>query len=306
MRLARLADAMNAQTRKIVGDARDQLLASRVVPDAGEARLEAEVLLCHALDVERAALYAGLERRPDTSVVAFYRSLVARRLNGEPVAYIVGRRDFYGLTFRVTPAVLIPRPETELLVERALAAARGMARPTIADVGCGSGCVGITLAVHLPRASVWAIDLSVDALAVTSDNAQRLGVESRLATLQGDLLDPLPAPVDLIVANLPYVNERDLAEMPPSIVDYEPRLALSGGIDGLDQIRRLVDQSPAYLRAGGSLLLEVGYDQGDAVADLGRRRFPGANVQSWLDLGGHQRVVEVGLPAPQGPVPQNG
>jgi release factor glutamine methyltransferase len=295
---------MNAESRTLVGEGRDQLVASHLVSDATEARLEAEVLLCHVLGVERAALYAGLTKRPDSAARASYRSLVARRLGGEPVAYLVGSRDFYGLTFRVSPAVLIPRPETELLVERALAAASQMAQPAIADVGCGSGCVGIALAVHLPAAAVWAADVSASALAVTNLNAKRLGVGTRVTTLQGDLLDALPAPVDLIVANLPYVNAHDLAELPPSIVDFEPLLALNGGITGLDQIRRLIDQSPAYLQAGGSLLLEVGYDQGEAVAELVRQRFPRASVQSWRDLGGHVRVVETDLPAPEGSVSQ--
>ncbi|MDP3045877.1 MAG: peptide chain release factor N(5)-glutamine methyltransferase [Chloroflexota bacterium] len=297
---------MNAETRNILQAARDRLVDSQSVADAVEARLEAEVLLCHVLGVDRAALYAGPTQPLGASTAALFRSLVARRLNGEPVAYIIGTRDFYGLTFRVGPGVLIPRPETELLVERALAAASRMARPAIADVGCGSGCVGIALAAHLPRASVWAIDLCEGALVVTNENAARLGVGSRVTTLQGDLLGPLPAPVDLIVANLPYVNTRDLAELAPSIVKFEPLLALSGGITGLDQIRRLVDQSPPHLRPGGSLLLEVGYDQGDAVADLVRARFAGASVESWRDLGGHVRVVGVQLAAPEGRGPQTG
>ena len=197
---------MDAEIRKLVRESRDTLLASHLVADAVEARLEAEVLLCHVLGVDRAALYAGLAQPLDASTVALFRSLVARRLTGEPVAYITGTREFYGLTFRVGPGVLIPRPETELLVDRALAAARQMARPAIADVGCGSGCVGIALAAHLPGASVWAIDLSEHALAVTRENAARLGVGSRVTALQGDLLGALTAPVDLIVANLPYVN----------------------------------------------------------------------------------------------------
>ena len=142
---------------------------------------------------------------------------------------------------------------------------------------------------------MWAIDLSEAALAVTSENAARLGVGSRVTTVQGDLLGPLPAQADLIVANLPYVNSRDLAALPASIVGFEPLLALDGGATGLDQIRRLLDQTPRCLRPGGSLLLEVGYDQADAVSDLTRRRFPGASVQSWVDLGGHVRVIGVQL-----------
>jgi release factor glutamine methyltransferase len=288
---------MNAEHRRIVLEARDQLVASGVVADAVEARLEAEVLLGHVLGLDRAALYAGYDHLADSSTVAAFRTLLSRRLGGEPVAYIVGTREFYGLTFRVGPGVLIPRPETELLVERALAAAIQLSLPAIADVGCGSGCVGIALAVHLPRALVWAIDLSEEALRITQENAVRLGVGSRVTAIQGDLLGPLPAPVDVIVANLPYVNARDLADLPASIAHFEPFLALDGGASGLDQIRRLIDQSPFYLRPGGSLLLEVGYDQAAAVAGSLRRRFPGAGIQSWRDLGGHVRVAGVRLPS---------
>lgn len=297
---------MNAETRRMLQAARDQLLASQVVADAVEARLEAEVLLGHAFGVDRAALYSGLTAPPATATVALFRSFVARRLSGEPVAYIMGTREFYGLTFRVGPGVLIPRPETELLVERALAAVGQIARPAIADVGCGSGCVGIALAAHLPGASVWAIDLSEAALAMANENAARLGFAGRVTTLQGDLLEPLPAPVDLIVANLPYVNARDLADLPASIAHFEPLLALDGGATGLDQIQRLVDQSPSCLLPEGSLLLEVGYDQGDAVVHVLRRRFPGARVQSWRDLGGHVRVVGVRSAAPECDRPRAG
>ncbi len=291
----RYTSAMNAEIRGMLTAARDQLLASKVAADSREARLEAEVLLCHALNVDRAALYTGVRLPIGSPVAAAFHSLVARRRAGEPVAYITGTRDFYGLSFRVGPGVLIPRPETELLVERALAAAGGMSRPIIADVGCGSGCVGIALAVHLPAATVWAIDVSTTALAMTRENAAILGVDGRMTTVQGDLLTSLPSAVDVIVANLPYVNSADLATLPASIVNFEPILALDGGPAGLDQIGRLVDQAPTYLRPGGSLLLEVGYDQGEAVAELAGRRFTRACVETWRDLGGHVRVVGVRL-----------
>jgi release factor glutamine methyltransferase len=298
----RYTTAMNTETRRLLQVARDQLLASQVVADAREARLEAEVLLQHALGVDRAVLYSGLTPPRAMDSVALFQSFVARRMTGEPVAYITGTREFYGLAFRVGPGVLIPRPETELLVERALATVSHLDRPTIADVGCGSGCVGIALAAHLPGASVWAVDLSEAAVAIASENAAKLGFAGQVTTLQGDLLAPLPHPVDLIVANLPYVNERDLACLPASIARFEPLLALDGGVSGLVQIRRLVDQAVSCLWPGGSLLLEIGYDQAGAVAELLRLRFPGAQVQCWRDLGGHIRVVEVKSGAPEAPV----
>jgi release factor glutamine methyltransferase len=297
--LTRYTTGMDAATRGLLQTTRGQLLTSQVVADATEARFEAEVLLAFALRVDRAALYSGLNPSPAAAEVTLFRSLVARRLTGEPVAYITGTREFYGLSFLVGPGVLIPRPETELLVERGLAAVSRTSSPAIADVGCGSGCVGIALAAHLPNATVWAIDLSEAAVAIAGTNAERFGLADRVSTLQGDLLAPLPIPVDLLVANLPYVNARDLSNLPASILRFEPLMALDGGVSGLDQIRRLVDQAAPHLRPAGSFLLEVGYDQAEEVAALMRLRFPGGLVQSWRDLGGFVRVIGVQSAAPE-------
>jgi release factor glutamine methyltransferase len=304
MHRRRYTGGMNSELRGLLLEARDRLVSSLVVADEADARLEAEILLCHALGVERSVLYAGLCPKVAGGAAECFRYLIERRRKNEPVAYITGTRGFYGMTFQVRPGVLIPRPETELLVERALAAAGTMELPAIVDVGCGSGCVGIALAARLPEALVIAVDLSAVAVAVTRENAARLGLDGRVTTIQGDLLGPLTGPADIIVANLPYVNAHDLPELPRGILAFEPLLALDGGLDGgldgLDLVRRLVGQAPAYLRPGGSLFLEVGYDQGEAAADLLRRRFPGASVHSWRDLGGHVRVVGVELAAADG------
>jgi len=293
--------------------------------DAGEARLEAEVLLGHALGVDRARLYAGLSAPLLDGTQRDYRALVARRLDGEPVAYITGVRDFYGLTFHVDRRVLIPRPETELLVDAAIdlvspapgtrpgvsslrVRSPGLSAPrpakmggqlTVADVGCGSGCVAVSLAFHVPGATVYATDISSDALEVTQLNAQRHGVAEWVTPLQGDLLTPLPGPVDLIVANLPYVRHAELAALPLRITAYEPRLALEGGADGLVLIRRLLHQvakagrdGPAGVHYGRpTIILEIGHDQATEVLRLVAQLLSGARASVHPDLAGHDRMV---------------
>jgi release factor glutamine methyltransferase len=276
-----------------------------------EARLEAEVLLGHVLGVDRAGLYARLHDRLPSDALDSYQGLLDRRLAGEPVAYISGRRDFYGLSFQVDRRVLIPRPETELLVERALALAAGVLpqgeagsspgpglRPLrIADVGCGSGCVAVALAVRLPAARIAALDLSAGALDVTRANAQRHGVGDRVTVLRSDLLARLPGPVDLVVANLPYVRSGDLPGLPDGIYQYEPLLALDGGPDGLDLVRRLLDQvrrrAARHIPPPHAVLLEIGAGQGEAVVAAARHCFPAARVALYPDLAGLDRVLQV-------------
>lgn len=279
--------------------ASQQLLFSGLVADRAEARLEAEVLLSHMLGLDRAGLYARLPEPLSPEGMNAYAALLARRLAGEPVAYIIGQREFYGLSFYVDRRVFIPRPETELLVERTLL--RGKARfgqgLCLADVGCGSGCIAIALAVHLPKARIYAIDISGDALAVAALNARRHGVAERVTFLQGDLLKPLPEPVDIIVANLPYVSHPQLAVLPKSIAAYEPLVALNGGPAGLDLIRNLLQQAGAYLRQDGNglkaLLLEIGSDQAKAATTLAAEFFPLARINLYHDLAGRPRVLEV-------------
>ena len=269
-----------------------------VQSETGESRLDAELLLAYTLGLNRAAILAQPDRPLSPKELTRFRDLVARRAAREPLPYITGRREFFGLDFAVDARVLIPRPETELLVEHALRITRRVAGPVeIADVGAGSGAIAVTLAVRLPHATVYALDESAGALAVTAENARRHNVAGRVQCRQGDLLAPLPGPVDLIAANLPYVTTAEWLALPPELHDYEPRAALDGGPDGLDAIRRLLAAAGPYLHPGGALLLEIGASQGVAVTTLARRCFPAAGVQLHRDYAGLDRLVIVQLSA---------
>ena len=269
-----------------------------------DAWLEAEVLLRHALHLDRAHLYARLQEDLSPAAQASFRSLLTRRLAHEPTAYIVGQREFYGLDLETTAAALIPRPETELLVEEALARAhrpdgqaRHRDRPLMVDVGTGNGAIAVALAVHLPRAALVAIDLSREALTLAVRNARRHGAEGRISFLQADLLVPLAQPADIIVANLPYVRSVDWGALPPEIREHEPRAALDGGPTGLRDIERLLDQAPSCLRAGGSLLVELGPLQAAPATALAGRRFPSAGVHILPDAAGLDRLLAIDTPS---------
>jgi release factor glutamine methyltransferase len=236
------------------------------------------------------------DRRLSAEQLAGFQELLARRAEREPLAYILGSREFYNLDFRVDPRVLIPRPETELLVDAALDLAKNKpADLRIADVGTGSGAIAITLAVHLEKATVFALDASEDCLVVAAENAQRHNVSDRVQFLAGDLLAPLPERVDLLVANLPYVTTEEWTGLLPELHDHEPRLAFDGGREGLDPIRRLLDTAVGHLRREGVILMEIGASQGDAVADLARRALPQGHVQVRQDYAGLERQVIVQL-----------
>jgi len=266
-------------------------------------RLDAELLLAHVLGGNRAAVLARPEQPLTPKQQTRFQDLVARRAGREPLAYIVGHREFFGLDFLVDPRVLIPRPETELLVEQALRLAQRYAPPLqIADVGAGSGAIAVTLALHLPQALVYALDASEDALAVVAENAARHsvaarhGVAGRVHCLASDLLSSLPGPVHLIAANLPYVTTGEWTGLIPEIRDHEPRAALDGGPDGLTLIRRLLATAGPYLQPGGALLLEIGATQGAAVTALAREHLPQGHVQLYQDYAGLDRLVVVDVP----------
>ena len=266
-----------------------------------DASLEAEVLLRHTLRLDRARLYARLQEGLSTADEAAFRSLLARRLAHEPTAYIVEHREFYGLDFETTPAALIPRPETELLVDEALARLRERpdpgGRPLIVDVGTGNGAIAVALAVHLPLAILLAVDLSREALALASRNARRHGVEGRISFVRADLLAPLARPADVIVANLPYVRTADWEALPREIREHEPRLALDGGPEGLREIGRLLEQAPPCLAPGGSLLVEVGPPQAAAALELAYRCFSNGRAHVLPDAAGLERMLAIGLPS---------
>lgn len=266
-----------------------RLVAAGIDPD--EARLEAEVLLRHVLGIDRAAFLMHRDEPLADDAAARFAALLERRLAREPLAYITGQREFYGLAMRVDRRVLIPRPETEGLVERAIA----LAHPSsvIVDVGTGSGCIAVALAVHLPQARVIATDASADALACARENAARHGVAERITLLHGDLLHPIHGTVDIIVSNPPYIASREIGDLAPEIAQYEPRGAVDGGADGLDVLRRLLAQAAGRLRPGGHVLLEIGAGQGSDVAQMARTALPGATIAVENDLAGLERYVFV-------------
>jgi len=275
--------------KEALAKAREVLIKNKIE----DAPLESELLLRHTLRIDRVQLYLELDRGLNPKQEATFWQFVNRRLKGEPTAYITGHREFYGLDFYVDRSVLIPRPETELLVEKALGLAKSRPLATIADIGTGCGAIAIALAKHLPNAKIYATDISADALRVARTNCEKHGVADRVVLLRGDLLEPLSEPVDLLIANLPYVREKDLPQNSPT---YEPRLALSGGKEGLDKIRQLVNQlsrASNKLRPEGCLLLEIGLGQARAVTDLLNKVFPTARVDVATDLAGIERVVRV-------------
>ena len=258
-----------------------------------DAPLDSELLLRHVLGISRTQLYMDLDHELAPADEETFRRLVERRWQGEPSAYITGHREFYGLDFYVDDSVLIPRPESELLVERAISLARNRLITTVAEVGTGCGAIAISLALNLPEARIYATDISARALEVARFNCQRHGVMDRICLLQGDLLDPLPQPVGLIIANLPYVRESELPRNGP--LSFEPVLALDGGPDGVAEIGRLCHQVGNKLHPGGCLLLEIGQGQVEAVVAILHKVFPRTQIEVSLDFGGIERVVSMCL-----------
>lgn len=254
-----------------------------------DAPLECELLLRHSLKISQVQLYLDLDDELRPKQEETFWALIERRLSGEPTAYITGHREFYGLDFYVDPHVLIPRPETELLVEKALNLAQNHAVSTIAEIGTGCGAIAISLTLKLPGAKIYATDISAPALKVALFNCQKHGVVNRICLLQGNMLDPLPEPVDLIITNLPYVRELEL----PNPANFEPLLALDGGSDGLEKIRQLCRQVKDKLRPKGCLLLEIGQGQKRAVTTFLHSLFPSSKIEVAPDLSGIDRVVSL-------------
>ncbi|MDX1655875.1 MAG: peptide chain release factor N(5)-glutamine methyltransferase, partial [Candidatus Competibacteraceae bacterium] len=252
-------------------------------------RLDAEVLLAHALDRSRAYLRAWPEHIPEAGQRARFQELLQRRLRGEPVAYILGRREFWSLSLAISPAVLVPRPETELLVVAALSRLPEDTPATVADLGTGSGAVALAIARERPQLSVTATDLVPAALAVAEQNARQLGL-TNLRFQQGSWCQALGQErFDLIVSNPPYIPEQD-PHLGQGELRFEPRNALVAGPDGLEAIRAIAACAPAHLHPGGWLILEHGYDQGPRVAELLRHQGL-VEVVSHSDLAGHDRVA---------------
>ncbi len=269
-----------------------QQLQRALAPHSDTAALDAGVALAHLLQRPRSWVLAHPEAALSPAQWAQVQTAARRLARGEPLPYVLGEWAFWGRRFFVSPAVLIPRPESEHLVELALQAAPPPDRPwRVADVGTGSGCLAVTLAAEHPTARVVAIDVSRAALEVARRNAQRHAVASRVFFVQASGLLAVPGPFDLIVANPPYIPSRALAALP--VARYEPRLALDGGPDGLRWIRAWLHQAATRLAPRGRLLMEIAADQGPAAAALARRAFPHARVQVLPDWAGRPRVLAV-------------
>jgi len=267
-----------------------KILAANNIEDAS---IESELLLRHTLKINRVQLYLDLSCELSPKQEKIFWQLIKRRLNGEPTAYITGHREFYSLDFYVDPRVLIPRPESELLVEKALQLAQSHHVAAIADIGTGCGAIAISLVLNLLQTKIYATDISASALEVALFNCRKHGVVDRISLLRGDMLDPIPEPVDLIIANLPYVRELEVSQT--GLANFEPPLAVNGGSDGLEKIRQLCQQVSMKLRPQGCLLLEIGQGQGEAVISLLRGIFPSDVVEVTPDLSGIERVVSLCL-----------
>ncbi len=268
----------------------------RTGPHPDRARQDAETLLLHVLGKSKAWLLAHPDEELPEDQAACFLQLIERRFHGEPIQYITGETEFYGLPFRVTPDVLIPRPETEHLVERAVATAPLFRRPRVVDVGTGSGAIAIAVAHEWPEATITAIDISAPALELARRNAERIGFADRIRFLDGDLLAPVKGEqFEIIVSNPPYVPELDRPTLSVEVRDHEPALALFAGPDGLAVYRRLIPAAFACLIPAGYLLLEIGYGQSAAInALLSEAGF--ANIEFLPDLQGIPRVVSAQRP----------
>lgn len=262
------------------------------------ARLDAEVLLAQTLGLDRVGLYTRFDQPLRPGELAGFKKLIQRRLRREPVAYILGEREFWSLKFKVTPDVLIPRPETEILVAEALKVLSGPAKTEkslqILEIGTGSGVISVALAKELPLAAVLATDIADKALSVAEENARRNGVGERIRFLQGDLFAPLEkeSRFELIITNPPYIAQGDFPSLPPEVRDYEPRVALNGGKDGLDFFRRVLPMVGELLCPGGWFLAEIGAGQEPKVRQIAEANPVLAGLDFVPDLAGIKRVFK--------------
>ena len=278
--------------RRAWTEARERLAASGVE----DAWLEAEVLARHALGIDRSAFYSRLAEEISPGRASELRSLVGRRTGREPLAYITGAREFYGMDFAVSPDVLVPRQESELLVELALQRIAGLTRPRVLDVGTGSGCIALAISASAPGAVVHAIEASEGALAVAERNRRAHGLDGRVAIHRGRHLAPVIGAMDrfdLIVSNPPYIPSAVLGTLSEE-VRAEPAMSLDGGTDGLEPTRALFSQAPLALSDGGRLLVEIYSDSARRVAELSAGLFPGTDAALHDDLVGLPRVIEIG------------
>jgi release factor glutamine methyltransferase len=258
---------------------------------SSSARLDAELLIAHALGLRRIDLYLQFDRQIEEPDLAAIRQLVRRRGRGEPIAYISGAREFFSRSFEVGPDVLVPRPETETLVGAVLDGARDRENLVIADLGTGSGCIAVTLAAELPHARIIATDVSGAALEVARRNAVRHGVDERVTFAQGVWGGALETPVDVVVSNPPYVTVEEMQLLPRDVADFEPAIALAAGEDGLESYRSLLTSLPGKLCDNATIALEVDPRRADAVVQLVMAGYPSATTRIADDLTHSPRVV---------------
>jgi len=267
-------------------------------------RLEAEVLLAHVLGWKRIELYTKFDRVVSPSKLAEFKQLILQRSDHRPTQYILGRCEFFSLEFRVTQAVLIPRPETEHLVQALIERAREIADARVLEIGTGSGCIVVSAAKSLPMAEFWAVDVSEEALHVARENARRHTVDGKIHFLRGDLFEPVEGrKFDFIVSNPPYVSEAEWESLPPEVRDFEPRSALTGGADGLDAYRRIIPQAEKFLLPGGRLLLELPAGKASQIREIAAR-FSHLGVEATLsDYRKIERVLVLGSPGQEAAQP---
>lgn len=267
--------------------------AERLDGRVANARVDAEILLRHVLDCSRVELFAHANRRVSTAEALRFEELVDRRREMEPLQYLTGNQPFRRIDLLVGTGVLVPRPETEILVERALARVAGLPRPKVIDMGTGSGAIALSVATEAPESQVWACDVSAEALAWAKKNVERMGVEG-VTILEGDLFDPLPedlrGTVDLVVANPPYASEAEIEAAPVDVRDHEPRVATVSGPTGLELAARVAEEAVEWLRPGGWLVMETWPGQWKGLKVLLESRYVEVGVHP--DLAGALRVVE--------------
>ena len=263
-------------------------------------RLNAELLLAHSLNLNREELYVRLRRDVGERETEVLEGLIRRRISGEPLQYILGHQEFWSINFKVDPRVLIPRPETEFLVEQSLSILSKKTfehNPSVLEIGTGSGAIAVALAKEVKHLFLVATDISRDAIILARENAKAAGVQRQIEFVNGDLFSPLrpsreKRPFDLIVSNPPYIVRRKICTLAKEVKDYEPTIALNGGEDGLGFYRRIIPEAPGYLRAGGWLLLEVALGQGSDVSDLIEEEGSFYQPECIPDLSGIGRVVK--------------
>ncbi|RLB12649.1 MAG: peptide chain release factor N(5)-glutamine methyltransferase [Deltaproteobacteria bacterium] len=263
--------------------------------DIDNPRLTAEILLSFVLGVERQTLYINYHKKLDKEVIQNYCSLIQRRIRGEPIQYIIGKKEFWALEFDVSPSVLIPRPETEILVEHAIMAIKDTKGAHILDLGTGSGVIAITMAKELPDAKIWALDISMEAIGVAIHNAKKHGVLNSIRFIRGDLWEPLRCmdlQFHLIVTNPPYIPREDYEQLPKEIKDWEPRIALNGGAGGLSLIKRIIKEAANFLLPNGSIFIEMSPQQVNSAIELLKKTNRFHSVEGITDYSHQLRIVK--------------